>query len=220
MRFWACTSQARTWARSSTPVGTRPPQTCSGLSMPAIDCVQIQVTDGGSVQLPTGIPLPGSYNPNDTSGILLQLWQIQANPSQLFYIAPGGPGECSVLLHPTLHLTLWTVLLPGGTGDWGRATYGGDPQPPLSGSSSASKPTSTATSTVITTAKSTTTVSSVTTTRSSSSSSAPAPTGSGVAQYGQCGGTNYQGSTTCASPFKCVGVSAPCVFLCPSTNTS
>jgi hypothetical protein len=63
--------------------------------------VQVQVTNGGAVALPTGIPLPGSYDPHDTSGILVQLWQIQATPSQLFYIAPGGP-----------------VLLPGGTGDW------------------------------------------------------------------------------------------------------
>jgi lytic cellulose monooxygenase (C1-hydroxylating) len=55
-------------------------------------CVQIKVTDGGSVSLPTGIPLPGSYDPEDTSGILVQLWQIQASPSQLYYIAPGGKG--------------------------------------------------------------------------------------------------------------------------------
>jgi lytic cellulose monooxygenase (C1-hydroxylating) len=62
-------------------------------------CIQIKVTNGGSVSLPAGIALPGAYDPNDTSGILLELWRVQQN--QIQYIAPGGP-----------------VLLPGGTGDW------------------------------------------------------------------------------------------------------
>jgi lytic cellulose monooxygenase (C1-hydroxylating) len=52
------------------------------------NCVQVQITNGGSVQLPTGIALPGSYNPDDTSGVLVQLWQIQAG--QVSYTAPGG----------------------------------------------------------------------------------------------------------------------------------
>lgn len=37
----------------------------------------------------------------------------------------------------------------------------------------------------------------------SSTSAASAPTGSTVAQWGQCGGTGYSGSTTCASGFTC-----------------
>ena len=42
---------------------------------------------------------------------------------------------------------------------------------------------------------------------SSSSSSAPSTTG--VAEYGQCGGTGFSGSTTCQSPFTCHVVN-PC----------
>jgi cellulase len=65
------------------------------------NCVQVKVTNGGSTALPAGIALPGAYDPHDTAGVLVQLWQIQANPSQLFYVPPGGP-----------------VVLAGGSGDW------------------------------------------------------------------------------------------------------
>ncbi|KAI0065698.1 cellulase [Artomyces pyxidatus] len=37
----------------------------------------------------------------------------------------------------------------------------------------------------------------------SSSSPASSPTGGSVAEWGQCGGINYNGPTTCASPFTC-----------------
>ncbi|EIN14614.1 hypothetical protein PUNSTDRAFT_96583 [Punctularia strigosozonata HHB-11173 SS5] len=142
-------------------------------------CVQVTVTNGGSVTLPQGVPLPGSYNPNDTSGVLVQLWQIEANPSQLYYIAPGGP-----------------VVLPGGTGDWGRATYAGTPQPPLasssaSASSTVASTTSLASSTVITVAS------------PSSTSTAPVASGSAIAKYGQCGGQGWTGSTVCAAGSTC-----------------
>ncbi len=50
------------------------------------NCLQIKVQNGGSVTLPEGIPLPGSYDPYDP-GILVQLWQITLqNPN---YTAPG-----------------------------------------------------------------------------------------------------------------------------------
>ena len=50
------------------------------------NCLQIKVQNGGSVALPEGIPLPGSYDPYDP-GILVQLWQITLqNPN---YTAPG-----------------------------------------------------------------------------------------------------------------------------------
>lgn len=52
------------------------------------NCVQVKVTNGGSVSLPTGIAFPGSYDPKDTQGVLVQLWQIQAG--QVQYTAPGG----------------------------------------------------------------------------------------------------------------------------------
>ncbi|KAF2020731.1 lytic polysaccharide monooxygenase [Aaosphaeria arxii CBS 175.79] len=51
-------------------------------------CTQIRVTGGGS-ENPTGIALPGSYNPDDKEGILTELWRIQQG--QINYTAPGGP---------------------------------------------------------------------------------------------------------------------------------
>lgn len=50
------------------------------------NCLQIKVQNGGSVPLPAGIPLPGSYDPHDP-GILVQLWQI--TPQSPNYTAPG-----------------------------------------------------------------------------------------------------------------------------------
>jgi cellulase len=53
------------------------------------NCVQVSVTNGGSVQLPSGIALPGAYQPTD-AGILVELWRIQSTPTP-GYTAPGGP---------------------------------------------------------------------------------------------------------------------------------
>lgn len=50
------------------------------------NCLQIKVQNGGNIELPEGIPLPGSYDPYDP-GILVQLWQI--TPQNPAYTAPG-----------------------------------------------------------------------------------------------------------------------------------
>ncbi|KEY74452.1 hypothetical protein S7711_04490 [Stachybotrys chartarum IBT 7711] len=52
-------------------------------------CTQIRVTSGGSTQLPSGVALPGAYDPDDADGILVQLWRV--NQGQVTYTAPGGP---------------------------------------------------------------------------------------------------------------------------------
>ncbi|KAG9021000.1 hypothetical protein FS842_006867, partial [Serendipita sp. 407] len=39
------------------------------------NCVQIKITGGGSVALPSGVAFPGAYQPNDP-GILIQLWYV------------------------------------------------------------------------------------------------------------------------------------------------
>ncbi|KAI0050567.1 carbohydrate-binding module family 1 protein [Auriscalpium vulgare] len=142
------------------------------------NCVQVKVQNGGSVSLPSGIALPGSYNPNDTSGVLVQLYEIEDN--QTCYVAPGGK-----------------VLLPGATGDWGCAEYGSCGYTCSASSSTATGATSTATST----ATSATGTGSATSTASSSS-------GSAVAKYGQCGGQTYTGSTTCVAGTTCTYSSA------------
>ncbi|KAL2163050.1 hypothetical protein VTH06DRAFT_6886 [Thermothelomyces fergusii] len=51
-------------------------------------CTQIRVTQGGNTQLPSGIALPGAYDPHD-GGILVELWRV--NQGQVNYTAPGGP---------------------------------------------------------------------------------------------------------------------------------
>ncbi|KAH9912693.1 uncharacterized protein BXZ73DRAFT_107328 [Epithele typhae] len=53
--------------------------------------------------------------------------------------------------------------------------------------------------------------SSSSTTSVSSTTTAAGPT---QTQWGQCGGTNYDGPTTCASPFTCKAVSPPYYYQC------
>ncbi|CAN8101950.1 unnamed protein product [Discula destructiva] len=62
--------------------------------------------------------------------------------------------------------------------------------------------TTTSTTTATTLSTSTTAAGGTTTTLT-----APAATGTGVAQWGQCGGIGYTGSTVCASPYTCVYLS-------------
>ncbi|VUC30183.1 unnamed protein product [Clonostachys rosea] len=51
-------------------------------------CHQITVTGSGTTQLPTGIALPGAYQPDDKKSIFLEYRDISAsNP----YTPPGGP---------------------------------------------------------------------------------------------------------------------------------
>ncbi|GJE96295.1 glycosyl hydrolase family 61 protein [Phanerochaete sordida] len=101
------------------------------------NCLQVEIVKGGTVELPAGIPMPGSYDPYDP-GILVQLYTI--TPTTPNYTIPGGP-----------------VLLPGGSGDWAQSEYGGGatsvplppPPPPTSisslpPSSGTSQPTGTA----------------------------------------------------------------------------
>ncbi|KAI0073226.1 family 61 endoglucanase [Panus rudis PR-1116 ss-1] len=142
------------------------------------NCVQVKITGSGTKQLPAGIPLPGSYDPEDP-GILVQLWQI--TPTSPNYTAPGGP-----------------VILPGGTGDWGVEQYGGGaigskyPGPVSGGSSpSSSSPGSTASGPTATTPGTTIPVT---------------PTGSTVPKYGQCGGLTYTGPTSCVSGTTCTSL--------------
>ena len=49
-------------------------------------CAQITITGGGSAN-PTGVALPGAYQPDD-AGILVELWRI--SPSNPAYTPPGG----------------------------------------------------------------------------------------------------------------------------------
>ncbi|KAI0682924.1 glycosyl hydrolase family 61-domain-containing protein [Cytidiella melzeri] len=143
------------------------------------NCLQIQVQNGGSVTLPEGIPLPGSYDPYDP-GILVQLYEITLTTPN--YTAPGGP-----------------VLLPGGSGDWAEATYGTKPvsvpaSPPASTASSSAHPTSVS--------------SSLPTSIKSSSAPASSSTAAVAQHYAQCGGQGWTGATLCATGLTCTVLNA------------
>lgn len=91
---------------------------------------------------------------------------------------------------------------------------GGSPQP-----TSSTSRTSTSTLTTFTT-----TISS-SSSRPSTSTAAPTttPPGSGVPEWGQCGGIGYNGPTNCVSPFSCNCLSTwwcQCQVLAPVTNTA
>ncbi|KIM20933.1 carbohydrate-binding module family 1 protein [Serendipita vermifera MAFF 305830] len=52
------------------------------------NCVQIKITGGGNIPLPSGVAFPGAYQPNDP-GILTQLYWFTASNNT--YVIPGGP---------------------------------------------------------------------------------------------------------------------------------
>jgi len=52
-------------------------------------CVQIKVGGSGTKTLPSGVGLPGAYDPDDAQGVLVQLWKV--NSGLVNYTAPGGP---------------------------------------------------------------------------------------------------------------------------------
>lgn len=61
--------------------------------------------------------------------------------------------------------------------------------------------------TTSTTATGTTTSMTTTTTTTTATTTTATGTGTPVAQWGQCGGNGYTGSTTCASPYSCTCLS-------------
>jgi lytic cellulose monooxygenase (C1-hydroxylating) len=63
-------------------------------------------------------------------------------------------------------------------------------------------------------APSTTATATPTTKPTSTAATTSTATGPLQTQYGQCGGNGYTGPTTCASPYKCVGVSPPYYYQC------
>ncbi|KZP31511.1 carbohydrate-binding module family 1 protein [Athelia psychrophila] len=68
--------------------------------------------------------------------------------------------------------------------------------------------------TAASTSHSTTSGTTSSTTTTTSTTTSAAPTGSAVPEYGQCGGTGYTGSTTCASGFTCKAISPPYYYQC------
>ncbi|KXX80646.1 Polysaccharide monooxygenase Cel61a [Madurella mycetomatis] len=139
-------------------------------------CAAINVTGGGNVQLPTGISLPGAYDPTDP-GILVELWHV--NQGQVEYTAPGGPvwsGAGEQLLGagnvPAITHTV-SVYSAGGAA----------PETPA--------PT-------VTNSVGTSTSSPAVPTTSTAPGGSP-PAGA----WQQCGGVRWSGATSCVSGYTC-----------------
>ncbi|KAG8888981.1 hypothetical protein FRB98_006245 [Tulasnella sp. 332] len=123
------------------------------------NCLQITVTGGGSAN-PTGVALPGAYQPTDPS-ILTQLYWYTPSNTSASYVIPGGP-----------------VVLDGSSPN----RYGSGPPVQTGGSQPTSTP--------ATTAKPTTTASTPTTAKTTTTSAAPTgPTVPEYGQCGGAGWT-------------------------------
>ncbi|KAF3920815.1 Endoglucanase-4 [Dactylellina cionopaga] len=172
-------------------------------------CVHLKVTGSGS-DSPSGVALPGAYDPNDTNGILISLYQI--NQGQKVYTAPGGP--------------VWSKAAPAlqTAATATNAAYSPTSYAPSvrnAGTTAATtRPTTTATTTAATTTRTTTTgtvrTSSTTTARTTTpatttrttTTAATTGTGTGAGAYQQCGGSGFTGPTSCVSGYKCVSLNA------------
>ncbi|KAF3941754.1 Endoglucanase-4 [Dactylella cylindrospora] len=171
-------------------------------------CVHLRVTGGGSAN-PSGVSLPGDYDPNDADGILIQLWQV--NQGIKIYTPPGGP--------------VWTGAAPGPQSLATPTSAAYAPKsfaPSVRGAATTSTTTLRTTTTSPTTSRTTTTAvvtttsrttTPVTTSRTTTTSSRTTTTTSrttttgstgGAAQWAQCGGSGFTGPTTCVSPYTCV----------------
>ncbi|KAG8878348.1 hypothetical protein FRB98_006270 [Tulasnella sp. 332] len=97
----------------------------------------------------------------------------------------------------------WSGLTTSG-GDAGTINYSGITGYPNSGTVTTTKTTTTTskTSTTTTTTKATTTTTTTKATTTTSTTATSTATGT-VAEYYQCGGIGYTGSTVCASPYVC-----------------
>ncbi|KAK6355983.1 hypothetical protein TWF718_000358 [Orbilia javanica] len=176
-------------------------------------CVHLKVTGTGS-DSPSGVALPGAYDPNDKDGILISLYQI--NQGEKVYTAPGGPvwSKAAAPLQTTATATgsvyTATSLAPSVRG----ATTATTSATTAATTASTSRTTTLVTSTRTTTAASSTTTSRTTTpvTTTTSRTTTPATTtsrtttgstGGTVGAWGQCGGIGYTGATGCVSGYTC-----------------
>ncbi|KAK6544832.1 hypothetical protein TWF694_001513 [Orbilia ellipsospora] len=170
-------------------------------------CVHLKVTGGGS-DSPTGVALPGAYDPYDADGILVQLWQI--NAGQKIYTAPGGPvwTKAAAALQTAVTATsqsyVPTSFAPSVRGAATTTTTSAPPTTTKSTTTTAVLPTTKTSSTSSSRTTTTSSTSSRTTTTSSRTTTTSTGGGTAVGAYGQCGGIGWTGGTSCVSGYKCV----------------
>ncbi|CZT48816.1 related to Endo-beta-1,4-glucanase D [Rhynchosporium secalis] len=168
-----------------------------------MECVQISVSGGGSTLLPAGVSIPGAYSDTDP-GVVFNLYGGFTS-----YKIPGpavwnGGSSGTAPKPPT---TTPAVPISGqapGKAEDPKSTPIATPAPVATSAKSPCKPKTSSDAPKPTktpcTGKTPTTMATVATPAVSGTSAA---SGATVALYGQCGGQNYQGPTTCASGSTC-----------------
>ncbi|KAG9007401.1 hypothetical protein FRB93_007816 [Tulasnella sp. JGI-2019a] len=139
-----------------------------------MECAQINVTGGGSTK-PATVSFPGAYAGSDP-GITINIYY----PPVTNYTIPGP-----------------SVFTCGGSSPTTTAKTTS-----ATTTSKATTSTTSSTTNVPTTATSTTKVTTSSSTTKTTTAATTTATGT-VAQYGQCGGLTYTGSTVCTSPYVC-----------------
>ncbi|KIJ33411.1 carbohydrate-binding module family 1 protein [Sphaerobolus stellatus SS14] len=194
------------------------------------ECTQVKIVNGGSCAPTTDelVSFPGGYTTAD-AGLFVNLYDSSAQ-STTTYAIPGpklyGSGTVSLLTQdyiclPNYFTGLLHRLVVGCPGFFIQLVFCRRRDLVFrcchDHSSSVVATTASSSVAVVTTASSAAPVTTSAAANSSSTSvAAPATTTSAastpqsfVSQYGQCGGLNFQGSTTCQSPYVCVKFSVP-----------
>ncbi|KAK6543041.1 hypothetical protein TWF694_006971 [Orbilia ellipsospora] len=154
-----------------------------------ITCYQINVTGGGS-ESPSGVLLPGAYNPTDP-GIYWNLYTSFNSyplPGPTVYTGGSG-GSKTTTIQTTVSLKTMTTSATVRT------------TTPSSTTTKSTTTTTKATTTPSTTTKSITTQSTTTKTTTpltTTRSTTTGGSGTGSPLYGQCGGIGWTGPTNCA----------------------
>jgi len=180
-----------------------------------MECIQLRVGGSGTVSLPEGVSFPGAYSYSDP-GIIYNLYYTQQGAPP--YKIPGptvwagaAPSVANPALGPKKGVTTierWSTWVGS---DRVVTKVGADGQTTKSRYSPSWPSTYVAPTKVSTPASSGLPPTPTITPPSSSTAVAPPPppttsaapdTGT-VSQWGQCGGVNYSGSKTCASPYTC-----------------
>ncbi|KAH8601452.1 putative endo-beta-1,4-glucanase D [Bisporella sp. PMI_857] len=161
-----------------------------------MECVQIEVTSGGSTTLPTGVAIPGAYSYSDP-GVHFNLYGSFSSYSipgpAVWNGASSGttPASSSKVVSSTASKASAAPVVST------TAPAVSTTRPAVSATQpavSATRPAASATRPATTFA---------TVVKPSTSGSCTAPTGVAVAKWGQCGGINFTGSTTCVSGSTC-----------------
>ncbi|KAJ3047548.1 hypothetical protein HK097_011443 [Rhizophlyctis rosea] len=180
-----------------------------------MECIQIKVGGSGTVSLPSGVSFPGAYSYSDP-GIVYNVYYTSAGAPA--YKVPGPTvwsGAAASVANPALGAKKGALTVSGwntwvgkdrtvtwvNNGVTSKSAYvpnWGQTAPPRT-TTQAPPVTTTSTPPVTTTTPvRTTTPPPVTTTTTRATTTTTRGGGSGAALYGQCGGKNWTGPTTCA----------------------